>query len=231
MPNRFIKESICTSESIDQLSWFDEVFFYRLIVNCDDFGRFDARPIILKARLFPLKEGITLKQIEASLSKLSTVGMVQVYMYDQKPFLQLKNWGEHQQTRAVKSKYPNPTEIIGNNDLDNNCYQMISDAPVFVFENDIRIRDVSATSSSSKERRKYGTHGWVRLSDDEYERLIKEHGDEILQYYIGFIDESAQQTGNKNKWKDWNLTIRKAIRDKWGRPPEMQFQVEMDRWQ
>lgn len=42
MPNRIIKESICVSESIDSLSWFDEVFFYRLIVNCDDYGRLDA---------------------------------------------------------------------------------------------------------------------------------------------------------------------------------------------
>ena len=66
MPNRILKESICTSDTIDQLSWFEEVFFYRLIVNCDDYGRMDARPAILKARLFPLKS-VTEKQVEASL--------------------------------------------------------------------------------------------------------------------------------------------------------------------
>ena len=33
---------------------------------------------------------------------------------------------------------------------------------------------------------------------------------------IEYIDESAQLTGNKNKWKDWNLVIRKCSRDKWG---------------
>ena len=26
MPNRIIKESICTSETIDQMSWFEECF-------------------------------------------------------------------------------------------------------------------------------------------------------------------------------------------------------------
>ena len=56
MPNRIIKESVCTSDSVDGLSWFEEVFFYRLIVNCDDYGRFDARPAVLKSRLFPLKK-------------------------------------------------------------------------------------------------------------------------------------------------------------------------------
>ena len=55
MPNRIIRESICTSESIDGLSWFEEVLFYRLIVSCDDFGRYDGRAAIIKNRLFPLK--------------------------------------------------------------------------------------------------------------------------------------------------------------------------------
>lgn len=44
MGNRILKESICTSENIDALSYFQEVFFYRMIVKCDDFGRVDARP-------------------------------------------------------------------------------------------------------------------------------------------------------------------------------------------
>jgi len=68
-------------------------------------------------------------------------------------------------------------------------------------------------------KKKHGEYGWVCLTDEELNRLIKDHGKETVDYYIGYIDESAQQTGNKNKWKDWNLTIRKAIRGGWGRPP------------
>ena len=41
-------------------------------------------------------------------------------------------------------------------------------------------------------------------------------GDAELQRCIAYIDESAQSTGNKNKWKDWNLVIRKCSRDGWG---------------
>lgn len=117
MPNRIIKESICTSDTIDLLSWFEEVFFYRLIVNSDDYGRLDARPAILKARLFPLKN-VTEKQICDALNKLSTVGIVTVYEYDGRPYLQLVTWDKHQQIRAKKSKYPTPDE---------SCNQMISD--------------------------------------------------------------------------------------------------------
>ena len=88
MPNRIIKESICTSDSVDQLSWFEEVLFYRLIVSCDDYGRFDGRPAIIKGRLFPLKS-VTDKQIESAIIKLSTAGIAKLYRVDGRPYLQL----------------------------------------------------------------------------------------------------------------------------------------------
>ena len=55
MPNRIIKESICTSENVDRLTAFQETAFVRLIVNCDDFGRFFGNPKILASRLFPFR--------------------------------------------------------------------------------------------------------------------------------------------------------------------------------
>ena len=66
------------------------------------------------------------------------------------------------------------------------------------------------------ERHKYGQYGWVLLSDAEYGRLVKEYGTEKVKQAISYVDEAAQTTGNKNKWKDWNLTVRRCIRDGWG---------------
>lgn len=122
MPNRILKESICSSESINSLSWFEEVVFYRLIVICDDFGRFDARPAILRSRLFPLKS-VTDKQIERALESLRTADMVCLYEVDGKPFLQLRTWEQHQQRRAKFSKYPAPPAF------DSICYQMRANVP------------------------------------------------------------------------------------------------------
>ena len=109
MPSRILKESICSSDSINELTPFEETFFYRLIVNCDDYGRFDARPAILKARLFPLKDRVTLKNVEDALVKLAEVGCVKLYRVDSKPFLYLPAWEVHQNVRAKKSRYPEPT--------------------------------------------------------------------------------------------------------------------------
>lgn len=123
MPNRILKESICTSENVDQLSAFEETVFYRLIVNCDDYGRMDGRPKILISKLFPLKE-VRVKQMEDALRALTSAELVTLYTVDGKPFLQMKTWDKHQQMRAKKSKYPAPADGVPSTDI--NCNQMIS---------------------------------------------------------------------------------------------------------
>ena len=80
MPNRILKETICVSDDIDGLSWFEEVVFYRLLVNCDDYGRFDGRPAVLKNRLFPLKESVTLKSVTEAVHTLASAGLVALYL-------------------------------------------------------------------------------------------------------------------------------------------------------
>lgn len=131
MPNRLIKESICTSDDIDQLTMFQEIFFYRLIVNCDDYGRMDARPAILKSRLFPLKD-VSFSEIEDALSALDAIGLISLYIVCGKPYLYLKSWGKHQQIRASKSKYPKPDDgeeyHLISNDIKSNHVQ--SNVPV-----------------------------------------------------------------------------------------------------
>lgn len=122
MPNRIIKESICTSEEIDKLSDKAENFFYRLMVNADDFGLFDARPVIIKARCYPLKS-IDINCIQLLLSELQQIGLIKLYSYEDKPYLAITTWSKHQQIRAKRAKFPTfemGTEII--------CNQLISDA-------------------------------------------------------------------------------------------------------
>lgn len=63
---------------------------------------------------------------------------------------------------------------------------------------------------------KYGKFGWVQLTQDEYTRLVADLGETEAMRCIAYVDESAQSTGNKNKWRDWNLVARKCHRDGWG---------------
>ena len=128
MPNRILKESICSSDSIDSLSWFAEVLFYRLIVNCDDYGRFDGRPAIIKNRLFPLKENLTIKNVTDAINMLASAELVTLYEIEGRPYLYLPTWNEHQTIRAKKSKYPSPEG--GMKSSENICKQMRADVPV-----------------------------------------------------------------------------------------------------
>jgi hypothetical protein len=127
MPNRLIKESICTSDNLDRLSWFEEAFFFRLIVNCDDYGRMDARPAIIRSRLFPLKT-ITDTQIKQALQSLRSAAMIDLYDVDGRSFLQMRTWERHQSVRAKKSKYPAPESGLQTSEII--CKQMNANVPV-----------------------------------------------------------------------------------------------------
>ena len=148
MPNRIIKESICVSESIDSLSWFEEVLFYRLIVNCDDFGRFDGRVPVVKNRLFPLKENVTAKAVDAGINKLASIGLVRMYECDGKPYLYLPTWNDHQSVRAKRSKYPAPDDNVKASEII--CNHVHANVPVIQSES----YSISESESNANAARK-----------------------------------------------------------------------------
>jgi hypothetical protein len=109
VPNRILYERICVSESIALLSAEEERFFYRLLVQCDDFGRFDGRASVLRARCFALQlDGVTDDDVFRWLHRLIEAGLVVMYAVDGHAFLRVANWDKYQYTRAKRSKYPEP---------------------------------------------------------------------------------------------------------------------------
>lgn len=110
MPNRIIKESICTSEKVAALKDFEFRLWIGLITQADDAGRGDARPAILKGRIFPLRDQVTAKGITDALDALATVGLVSLYKVGGKPIYWLPGWAEHQRIRDCKPKFPGPEE-------------------------------------------------------------------------------------------------------------------------
>jgi len=84
-----------------------------------------------------------------------------------------------------------------------------------------------AKPKEKEQRKKTGQYGWVRLTSAEYARLVEDLGQTELDRCIKYVDESAQSTGNKNKWKDWNLVLRKCSRDGWGLTAEDKKRVQI----
>ena len=108
MPNRILSESVKRSEQIDQLSWFDEVVFYRALLTADDYGCLDGRPKLLKSDLFPTRDDVTRKSIEDSLAKLTSTDLLRAYEVSGKPYMLFPTWEKHQRIRRRKQKYPWP---------------------------------------------------------------------------------------------------------------------------
>src|SRR5690606_31196056 len=109
MPNRMIKESICTSETLAQLTPEEERLFYRLLVNADDFGRFDGRAAVVLAACFPLQlDRVRVDDVEAWLQKLAEVDLIRFYEVGGRRYLYFPTWDKHQRKRAQHSKYPEP---------------------------------------------------------------------------------------------------------------------------
>ena len=77
-------------------------------------------------------------------------------------------------------------------------------------------KSIGADKPPTPTRKKFGEYGWVKLTEDEYNRLLSDLGQAELDRCIQYIDESAQGNGNKNRWKDWNLVLRRCHREGWG---------------
>ena len=198
MPNRILKESICTSESIDRLSWLEEVTFYRLIVNCDDYGRMDARPPILRARLFPLKT-LTDKQVQSAIESLRSAGMIDLYKVDGRSYLQIRQWALHQQIRSKKSKFPAPDAETQSDDI--TCNQMISDAPVIQSESE------SESESESARSRKRAAP-FTPPTPDEVAAYCRERGNAVdAERFCDFYASKGWRIGNQ-PMKDWRAAVR-----------------------
>lgn len=114
MPNRYVREDAIESVRLNSVSWLAEVFFRRLINRVDDFGRIEAHPALLRAKVFPLNLD---KVCEADVGKLllecEQAGLVLLYEgqgeHKGKRFLQMCRW---EQGRAKTSKHPPPPADI-----------------------------------------------------------------------------------------------------------------------
>lgn len=109
MANRILRDWTF-SEKINELSEQSEIFFTRLIMKADDFGRFYGSSKLLKAQLYPLKD-YSLKQIELWRDECVRNGIIKLYISDDKEYLEIKEF--NQRLRLMKSKFPEPKDDCG----------------------------------------------------------------------------------------------------------------------
>ncbi len=137
MPDRIVRVGILTSDPVNSLTWAGEVFYRRLFNIADDFGRYDARPTILRAMLYPTKiDRVSDADVSKWLAECAEAGLVSVYQVSAKPFLEIQKFG--QKIRATKSKWPSPADSCQQLPADvSKCLQPPTDVPVVVVVSDV----------------------------------------------------------------------------------------------
>lgn len=170
MPVRLLREGILDSEAVCSLSFPAEVFYRRLMSVVDDFGRFDARPSVLRSRLYPLQVD---KVREADITRWSAecakAGLIVFYAVaragssrwiaicekaglavsaNEQPYLLFHKIGV---PRAASSKFPAPppSECEQTQTYESNGKQTLSDVPYSYS---------SSGSYSGREEAASGTH-------------------------------------------------------------------------
>jgi hypothetical protein len=107
MPDRLVREDILTSDPVNSLSWAGEVFYRRVMSKADDYGRYEARPSILRANLYPLKlDRVSESDVVKWMGECSEAGLVRLYTVENKEYLEIQKF--RQRLRAMKSRYPPP---------------------------------------------------------------------------------------------------------------------------
>lgn len=108
MPNRILRDWT-DSFKINDLDVYTERFFVRLIMKVDDFGRFSANPLLIKANLFPLKPDVRETDISRWLTECEKSGLIALYNVANKEYLQITDF--RQRMRRQIAKYPPPDQI------------------------------------------------------------------------------------------------------------------------
>lgn len=85
---------------------------------------------------------------------------------------------------------------------------------------DTAVRNRIKPKKKAPAKHSYGQNGKVKLTDAEFERLNKDYPPAKVQAAIDYVDESAASTENRNGWKNWNLVVRRALRENWAKTVE-----------
>jgi len=135
----------------------------------------------------------------------------------------IKHWKLHnyiQKDRYTSSIYTTEKNILEQDE--NGVYtKCIQDG--YEMDTQVRLGKVSKDKDSidyivdeKKETKKtYGEYKRIKLTDTEYNKLITDFGEYKIKEQIELMDQYIESNNNKNKYTNFNLVIRKSLKENW----------------
>jgi hypothetical protein len=104
---RSVHPGLFTDEAFVSLSDAAQIFYIGLWTEADDQGVFEWKPITLRMRLRPAKDG----SVEALLVELEGANCIKSYDCEGRKYGVLRNFGRFQRPRKPKNTHPMPVEF------------------------------------------------------------------------------------------------------------------------
>lgn len=101
MPSRILRDSIVTSPSLARCSPGAQDRFPRYTIAADDFGCFEASPMILRGKMFPYRQDMTDDAVAADLAEYRRELMLEVWEENGRRYGFFVSWGRHQRVREA----------------------------------------------------------------------------------------------------------------------------------
>ena len=221
---RMFAKAITNSDAFLDMPLSSQCLYFHLSMNADDEGFVDRaksimrmvgakdddlKVLISKSFIIPFETGVIVIKHWKINNYLRNDRLTETNYTNEKSLLSLKDNGSYTlgrqvvgncqaSGRQVEAQYSIGKDSIGKDSIGKDN------------------KEESTLPSTPPSKHKFGEYGCVLLTSSQYDKLISDYGDKnYIDKVIDRIDEQCKMTGNKYKWKDFNLVIRKVIRENW----------------
>ena len=218
--NRVIKDLIWSSPSLAKLTLPAQLHWPRWLLMADDWGCFNADTDIIKGQVYPKLKAITPGIVDKLKDEYFNSGKLFLWLEGDRQYGYFTSWSNHQFCNAThldeegkqnrhKRKTPEPPKDLLEEYL--NLFK----------ENQPLTEELERVRTSADKYRNpipipipnpnpkniYGEYKKVKLTKDQYIKLLEDFGELKLKDFIKRLDEYIENTGKV--YKNHNLTIRK----------------------
>ena len=213
---RMFDKTITNSDEFIEMPDSSQNLYFHLSMNADDDGfvnnwksimrmtghkEDDLKVLISKQFIIPFETGVIVIKHWRINNYLRSDRYTETKFKDEKKQLYTdENLVYQLATTGIPSIDKNR---LDKNRLDNNIY--ISEKS--------EIKNQERKKINSKES--YGKYNRIKLKPEEYTKLIEEYGEDFIKIQIDLLDEYIESNNNKNKYTNFNLVLRKSIRENW----------------
>ncbi len=190
---RMISKSISTSKRLSALTTFEALLFTWVIPHCDDFGRMDGNARIVKGIVMPLRDE-TVEEVEAALKTLTKKQLIERYNIDDEEYLQITKWDDHQTFKTDRNKIAKYPENPNGSKVEPTGNQLETDWK----NRPSKLSEVKLSESKgSEDKLSYGEFKNVKLTKEEYCKLVDKLGDKNTNILIEELGTYLESKGAK----------------------------------